>query len=78
MEVFKRKELNLISIYDPGTRTGLIAELGTMMTALMPDEIQLRLLTESVIHKLERLSDSEYDLIVARVAFIPEEDDYAR
>ncbi|MBP3648200.1 MAG: hypothetical protein J6K73_00285, partial [Clostridia bacterium] len=36
MEEFTRKELNLISIYDPGTRYGMIVELEEMMSYLMP------------------------------------------
>lgn len=74
---FTRKELNLISIYDPGTRNGMIAELEDMMTYLMPDEIPLRLLAESVIRKLERISDDEYHQIADHAVFVPEEDDYA-
>ncbi len=74
---FTRKELNLISIYDPGTRNGMIVELEDMMTYLMPDEISLRLLAESVIRKLDRISDYEYHQIADHVAFVPEEDDYA-
>lgn len=74
---FTRKELNLISIYDPGTRNGMIVELKDMMTYLMPDEIPLRLLAESVIRKLERISDHKYHQIAEHAVFVPEEDDYA-
>lgn len=77
MKGFSQQELNLICIYDPGTRNGLIVELEDMMTYLMPDEIPLRLLAESVIRKLECISDYEYHVIADHAAFIPEEDDYA-
>ncbi len=77
MEDFTRKELNLISIYDPGTRLGMIVELEEMITYLMPDELPLRLLAESVIRKLEGISDYEYHVIADHVAFVTEDDDYA-
>ncbi|MBQ3157888.1 MAG: transposon-transfer assisting family protein [Clostridia bacterium] len=77
MEEFTRKELNLISIYDPGTRYGMIVELEEMMSYLMPDELPLRLLAESVIRKLERISDYDYHQIADHVTFIPEEEEYA-
>lgn len=54
-----------------------VFEMEEMMTYLMPHEIPLRLLGESVLRKLERISDYDYHQIVDHVTFIPEEDDYA-
>jgi len=54
-----------------------VFEMEEMMTYLMPHEIPLRLLGESVLRKLERISDYDYHQIADHVTFIPEEDDYA-
>ena len=63
MNIFTAEEVNLISIYDPGNRTGTIAELHNMIRYLMPDENELRVLTESVITKLENMTDEEYEAL---------------
>ena len=55
------EEINLICIYDPGNRAGTIYELRSMMKCLMPDETELKTLTEGVITKLKRMTDAEYD-----------------
>ena len=55
----------------------MIVELEEMMSYLMPDELPLRLLAESVIRKLERISDYDYHQIADHVTFIPEEEEYA-
>ena len=77
MQDFTRRERNLIYLYNPGTRITLIIELEEMLTYLMPDELPLRLLAESVIRKLEQITDYEYHRIADCVQFVPEEDDYA-
>lgn len=77
MDRFTRRERNLIYLYNPGTRITLIIELEEMLTYLMPDEVPLRLLAESVIRKLEQITDYEYHRIADRVKFVPEEDNYA-
>ena len=61
MTVFTTEEINLICIYDPGNRAGTIEELKNMMKYLMPDETDLRHLAEGVVHKLESITDEEYD-----------------
>ena len=45
------EEQQLMSLYNTGTRTGLIAA----------DETELRELTDSAAAKLRRMSDAEYD-----------------
>lgn len=47
------EERQLMSLYNTGTRTGLIAA----------DEAELRELTDSAIAKLRRMSDEEYDAL---------------
>ena len=60
MEDFTFDELNLMAIYNTGTRQGLIAELAAMQTHLEPDETELSELTRSVTEKLSTMSDEEY------------------
>lgn len=57
---FTLAETNLMAIYNPGSRLGLIAELGNMLTYLLSDEIALRDLTLSTIRKLSSLTDTEF------------------
>ena len=49
MTQFTTEELNLITLYDPGNRTGTIYELRDMTRYLMPDETDLLKLTQGVI-----------------------------
>lgn len=60
MPEFLPEELNLIYLYDPGNLHGLIYELRSMMAVLMPDENELRNLTQGVIAKLEKLTSADY------------------
>ena len=60
MTTFTTEEQNLICLYDPGSREGLIHELHEMQKDLMPDEEDLEALTRSVLAKLERMTDAEY------------------
>ena len=59
MNAFTYEEQELMSIYDPGTREGLIANLEEMRGYLEPDEAELRELTESALEKLRGISDAE-------------------
>ena len=58
--IFTNDELNLMCIYDTGTRTGLLEALATMKEVLEPEETELREMTDSVIDKLSAMSDAEY------------------
>ena len=53
-------ELNLMCIYDTGTRTGLMDALVTMKEQLEPDETELRSMTDSALKKLEAMTNEEY------------------
>ena len=55
---FDHEELMLMMLYNTGTRLGLIHELRLMQCYLMPDEIALRELSESVIAKLKLMTES--------------------
>ena len=57
---FTNDELNLMCIYDTGTRTGLLDALTTMKEVLEPEETELREMTDSVIGKLSAMTDAEY------------------
>lgn len=63
MEKFTVEEINLMCVYDTGTRTGLIAELEAMQTHLEPDETELAELTRSATGKLSAMSDEEYAIL---------------
>ena len=60
MKHFTYEEMELMSIYDPGTREGLIANLEEMRGFLEPDEDELRELTDSALSKLRAMSDAEF------------------
>lgn len=57
---FTLAETNLMVIYNPGTRLGLIEELKVMMNYLSPEETELHDLTLSTLRKLERLTDTAF------------------
>lgn len=58
--MFTHDEMNLMCIYNTGTRAGLIDELTAMSAHLEPDETELAELTRSVTEKLRAMSDEEY------------------
>ena len=58
--IFTLAETNLVVIYNPGTRLGLIEELKVMMNYLSPEETELHDLTLSTLRKLERLTDTAF------------------
>ncbi len=77
MDHFTRREKNMICIYAPGSRIGLMAELNDMIGYLMPDEKVLLHLAEHVISKLERMTDDEYQQFADSIEFDTKEDDHA-
>ena len=52
---FTLAETNLMVIYNPGTRLGLIEELKAMMNYLSPEETELH-----DLRKLERMTDTAF------------------
>ena len=57
---FNHEELMLMMLYNTGTRLGLVQELRLMQCYLMPDETDLRELSENVIDKLKLLTDEQF------------------
>ena len=76
MTTFTTEEQNLICLYDPGSRDGLIYELREMHKELTHDEDDLKALTCSVLKKLERMTDAEYfEVVEALAPFYPLDDE---
>ena len=59
MNAFTYEEQELMSIYDPGTREGLIANLEEMRGYLEPDEAELRDISDAEYEQLELMPDFE-------------------
>ena len=57
---FTFEEMNLLCIYNTGSRTGLIEALTEMRGELSPEEAELRELTDSALGKLQAMSDTEF------------------
>lgn len=60
MMKFTIEEINLMCIYDTGTRQGLMDALKAMYRDLLLEEAELRQLTESVLARLDGMTDDEY------------------
>ncbi|ADU27428.1 transposon-transfer assisting family protein [Ethanoligenens harbinense] len=58
--MFTNDEINLMCIYNTGTRDGLIAELTQMRSYLGAEETELLALTDSALEKLRNMSNGEY------------------
>lgn len=77
MEHFTIQELNLICLYDTGTRIGLINEITIMTRELTSEDLELQILSECVIEKLSSMTDEEYDALMRNADFcFNEEDEY--
>ena len=57
---FTFEEMNLMCIYNTGSRTGLIDSLREMRDELSPEETELRDLTDNALMKLQAMSDAEF------------------
>ena len=57
---FTFEEMNLMCIYNTGSRTGLINSLREMRGELSPEETELRELIDSALGKLQAMSDAEF------------------
>ena len=73
MERFTIEEINLMCIYDTGTRSGLIASLTDMIRYLQADETDLHSLAQSVISRLNSMTDAEYAQLMP--SLIPDYDE---
>lgn len=61
--MFTNDEMNLMCIYNSGSRTDLIAALSALQEHLDADEVELLRLTDSVILKLTKLSDEAFEAL---------------
>ena len=57
---FTNDEINLMCIYNTGTKGGLMDALAAMREYLEPGEEKLRDLTDSVLEKLEAISGEDF------------------
>ena len=71
---FTNDEMNLMCIYDTGSRTGLMKALSEMRKELSTDEVELRELTDSTLNKLSAMSDEDYEKLELYPDFDDEED----
>ena len=60
---FTNDEINLMCIYNTGTREGTMDALVAMREYLEPDETELRDMIDSVVDKLEQMSDAEFEAL---------------
>ena len=60
MPQFSPDEITLMTLYDPGTREGLIVALREMQPYLSEDEQALQDLTAAVLDKLNQMTDQQY------------------
>lgn len=60
---FTYEEQQLMSIYNPGTRTGMIQAMAEMRTYLDKDEWELMKLTDSALEKLSQMSDADFEML---------------
>ena len=60
MSDFTFDEINLMCIYNTGTRAGLMQALTDMRGHLEPDETELRELTDSALRKLGSITDEQF------------------
>lgn len=71
MNTFTNDEINLMCIYNTGTKDGLMDALTAMREYLEPEETDLRDLTDSVLEKLEAISEEDF----AAIELFPDFDD---
>ena len=60
MNNFTNDEMNLMCIYNTGTREGLMRELREMRVCIDADQPELLTMTDSTLQKLESISDAEF------------------
>ena len=63
MNALTFEEMNLLCIYNPGSRQGAIEALTEMRGYLTPEETELLDLTDSTIAKLRAMTDADFDAL---------------
>lgn len=66
---FTKDEQSLISIYNPGSREGLIAGIQSIRKDLTVADDELDRLTASVLRKVERMTDEQFHELNVRSWF---------
>lgn len=74
MDRFSIEELNLMCIYDPGTRSGLIAGLEKIAPELNDEDAELAELVQSTLKKLTVMSDKEYGELILVPDYMDEDE----
>ena len=64
MPQFSLDEITLMTLYDPGTREGLIAALRAMLLYTNREEQALRDMTAAVLNKLSQMTDQQYSKLM--------------
>ncbi len=67
---FSYEEINLMALYNTGSRERLIEVLTEMKTYLTLSETELRDLTDGTLDKLAGMTDAEFDALELYPAFI--------
>ena len=57
---FTFEEMNLMCIYNTGSRAGLIESLNEMRGELLAEETELMELTDNTLRKLQAMTDDEF------------------
>lgn len=70
MTNFTYEEVNLMALYNTGSRERLIEVLTEMRTYLTLSETELRDLTDSTLDKLAGMTDTEFDALELYPDFI--------
>ena len=68
------EEMQLMAIYNTGTRMGLLQALIDMQAYLTTEEQELNNLTASAISKLQEMSDDEYEALDLVPDFDPDDE----
>lgn len=74
MDRFNIEELNLMCIYDTGTRTGLIHELEKIAPELAADDAEMAELVQSTLNKLSAMTDLEYGELILVPDYMDEDE----
>ena len=60
---FTNDEMNLMAIYNAGSRAALMDALYAMREYLEADETELRDMTDAVLEKLDSMTDEEFETL---------------
>lgn len=60
---FTNDEMNLLCIYNTGTREGTLDALAAMREYLEPEETELRDMTDSAMEKLRQMSNADFEAL---------------